>query len=353
MPAADFDPSHDHARPGDSPPSYRAAWLSVGLAFALAAGLWGWHLSHPDAPPQAAQPSTDFPWERAAPGPLVDRTASGAMRAAPADAPTLPGTLQVDANGHLMPTPALREWFDTELRRAGARLENLPSVRVQLLAAIQTRLPAVATQEALALFDRYVDYGRALQAQIRADQARGLDGGTSLDADMARLYAIESLRSHHFSPAESSALFGNDLLWDRYRIARQQTLNDHTIALLDEARRLKQLRAELPAGLREDPAAGSARQDLAALTAEWRRRQGSPAELRALREELLGAAGADQVEADGRRGQAWHQQLGTYSAQRQAVLRDPSLSDVQRQQALERLRQESLNVLEQLQTSPP
>lgn len=353
LPATDFDPSHDHDRPGDAPPSYRAAWLSVGLAFALAAGLWGWHLSHPDAQPQAAAPSTDFPWERAAPARQMDGAASGAARAASTAMPSLAAPLQADAHGHLVPTRALREWFDAALRRAGPRLENLPSVREQLLVTVKARLAAPAADEARALFDRYVDYGRALQAQIRAEQTRGPDGGAALDADMARLYAIESLRSHHFSPAERAAFFGDDLLWERYRIARQQTLSDHTIALLDQARRLKQLRAELPEASRAQQNAPSPQTDLTSLTMEWRQRQGSPAELRALREELLGVAGADQLEAEGRRSQAWHQQLGRYSAQRQAVLRDPSLSDVQRQQALERLRQESLDVLEQLQTAPP
>jgi lipase chaperone LimK len=317
----------------------RRAWWSVAAAAVVACGVWGWvHFVQPAETGGTTPSGTAFPWNRsgdsgvAHPGSPASAARSGTDLA-----------LQVDAAGHLVVTRSVRNLFDSFLAAAGTT--PLPTVRERIVAHLDARLPKAAASEARTLLDHYLAYGQALQ-----DLGKSIDlQGNGADDRQARLYAIEDLRARHFSAPERQAFFGDDLALERYALSRQQTLQDSSIVPLDKARRLKQLRAELPAALQAGVSPSEVMLDVGALTRDWRARKGTPQELRALREELLGVQGADQLEAQERDSAAWKQQLQGFSAQRKALMNDPSLSDVQRQQAMERLRQQTLTELERQQ----
>ncbi len=321
----------------DNSPRNRRAWWSVAAASAVAFGVWAWaHFVRPVEVDNAAPPSAAFPWNRSG--------ESGAT-APSLPASTKPSTdlaLQVDDAGHLKVTRSVRNLFDSFLGNAGT--EPLPKVRERIVAHLDSRLPKPAAAEAQALLDHYLAYGAALQDLSKA----GALQGRGPDERQSQLYAIEDLRARHFSAAERQAFFGDDLVMEHYAVSRLQTLQDHSIAPLDKAHRLKQLRTELPAALQTGVSPSDVQIDVNTVTRDWRASKGTPQELRAIREELLGVQGADQAEANERETAAWKQQLQTFSAQRKAVMADPSLSDAQRQQALERLRQQSLAELERL-----
>ncbi len=319
----------------DNSPRNRRAWWTVAAASAVACGVWAWtHFVQPSQP-DAGPVGTAFPWNRSG--------ESGAVPPSPQPArQNTDFALQVDETGHLKVTRSVRNLFDSFLASAGT--EPLAKVRERIVAHLDSRLPKQAAAEAQALLDHYIAYGAALQELSHggALQNRGADERQS------QLYVIEDLRSRHFSPAERQAFFGDDLALEHYAVSRLQALQDPSIALLDKAHRLKQLRTELPAALQSGLPPGDVQFEVNSLTRDWRASKGTPQELRAIREELLGAQGADQIEAQERDSAAWKQQLQTFSTQRKAVLADPSLSDTQRQQALERLRQQSLAELERL-----
>lgn len=321
----------------DNSPRNRRAWWTVAIASAVTCGVWAWvHFVQPIQIDNAAPPSAAFPWNRSG----ESSTASPGPQAAAK--PSTDIALQVDEAGHLKVTRNVRNLFDSFLGSAGN--EPLPKVRERIVAHLDSRLPKLAAAEAKALLDHYLAYGAALQDLSKA----GALPGHGADERQSQLYAIEDLRARHFSAAERQAFFGDDLVMEHYAVSRQQTLQDLTIAPLDKAHRLKQLRTELPAALQASVSPSDVQIDVNTVTRDWRASKGSPQELRAIREELLGVQGADQAEANERETAAWKQQLQTFSTQRKAVMADPSLSDAQRQQALERLRQQSLAELERL-----
>lgn len=321
----------------------RRAWWTVAAAAAVACGVWAWvHFVQPSAQEAAAPVGTAFPWDRSGES---GTTAPGSPLASTKQ--SIDQALQVDEAGHLKVTRSVRNVFDSFLGSAGK--EPLPKVRERIVAHLSSRLPKAAAAEAQALLDHYLAYGAALQDLGKA----GALQGHGPDERQSQLYAIEDLRSRHFSPTERQAFFGDDLALEHYAVSRLQALQDLTIAPLDKAHRLKQLRAELPPALQASLQPSDVQIDVNTVTRDWRASKGSPQELRAIREELLGVQGADQLEATERDTAAWKQQLQSFSAQRKALMADPSLSDAQRQQALERLRQQSLAELERLHAQTP
>jgi lipase chaperone LimK len=318
----------------------RRAWWSVAIAALVACGVWGWTTMFRAGADSAGAPSGQtFPWSRAdqgtlpaAPGP----TASTATGRSASELAADPG-LQANASGHLLVTRALRDTFDAML---GSQQGPLVQRRTALVGRINQRLKPPAAAEAIALLDRYLAYENAIQLP-----PPGLDA----DGAMARLYIINGLRERYFSAVERTAFFGDDIALARHNLSRQQTLADHSISLVNQARLLREMHDALPASLRARLGPDVMRTDTTSLTTAWREQGGSPAELREIRQIMLGADDADQLEARDRISDAWKQQQRAYSAQRRAVKQDPSLSDAQRQQSLDRLQRETQGKLEQIQ----
>lgn len=250
--------------------------------------------------------------------------------------------LEVDDAGHLKVTRKIRTLFDSFLGQG--EKEPMNTVRARILNFLNEHLPHTADQEARLLLDHYLAYGAAWQSYQLTTPNRT----NSSDDRQARLYAIEGLRARYFSAPEREAFFGDDLMLERYTIERLQIMQDTTLSPIDKARMLKQLRAKLPRPQFDQLIAANIRADLDILTGELRARHGTQQDLRALREELMGVEGADQYETQQRNASARAHKLSSFNQQRQAILADPALSDPERQQAIEQLRQRLSDELEHM-----
>lgn len=337
------EPSFDDTRT-------RRAWWSVALAAALAAGAWAWgnygHLASSASSSRGAAPTgTAFPWQRSGRSEPLAATPPD-WRTAAVPSPT-DRSLSVDAQGHLQVTRSLRNLFDAFLGPPGT--PTPADARARIVAALHQQLPAAAAVQAQALLDQYLAYNAALQDLDRSDHA----SGPGADDRLSRLHVIEDLRARHFSATEQQAFFGDDLAWQRYAIAHDQVMQDPTLNVVDKALRISQLRAQLPAAWLAQLNPANTALDVDTLTDQWRASKGSAQELRAMREALVGVTGADQLEAQDRQAQVWGRQLSSFGEQIKATMADPSLSEVQRQQALAELRKQNLAELERLGSLPP
>lgn len=252
-----------------------------------------------------------------------------------------------DDTGHLKVTRSVRNLFDSFLTSAGK--EPLPQVRSRIVAHLDSHLPKVAAAQAQVLLDHYLSYEQARNA---LDQ-NAPDAELNPDERQSRLYVLEDLRSRLFSASERVAFFGDDLATERFAIARLRVLQDATLTPLDQASRLHALYAELPAALQTTLAEANQAGDLNVLMDGWRAQKGTPQELRAIRETLLGTQAANDLGAlEKLRGLRLRKQRD-YNVQRQAVMTDTSLSDIQRQQAINRLQDQLANDLAQLDAQQP
>lgn len=334
-----------------SAPSNKTWWLTAAVMLLTSTGLW-W--ARPHTPP-GNQPSDAaglrFPWNKA-----DTQTASAAIAATPhfkTGLEQLPrslvgtsvdGQLEADAAGHLKLTRGVRDLFDYFLSLIGE--EPLLTVRARLLAYIHAHLPPTAAAEAAALLDHYLAYKTA-EGQA-AQQAGGNANALTLDAVTQRFDTLQTLRTQYFSVAEREAFFADDEALDRYTVARLKVLQDTSLSPADKARRINELTANLPPALRASLSVADTVQTLDALTADWKARGGSPQELRAAREQLVGPEAANRLEALDRQRSAWTIKLQSYDAQSQALQTDATLSDTQRQQALAQLRHQLFTPQEQL-----
>lgn len=311
----------------------------LALAALLACGTWLlWRLAEPatdaDAGATGSEPAGLAVWLRAGTGaasaparPVFHTGLENLPRSLSDIEPA--GELQEDAQGRLVVTRGLRDRFDYFLAARGEEPDAVLHARLRAHLASQLKPPAAA--EAQALLDRYLAYLAELDtafSSLRAD---------TLDDLRTRLATLERLRSTHFSPQVQTAFFADDLAYDRYSLAKLDVMADTSLNAQQKATRLRELRAALPEALRENMAAAEQVQTLDALTQQWQASGGSPAELRALREGLVGPAAADRLEALDREDAEWAARLAAYRQERARLQADASLADAERQRQLQAL----------------
>ncbi|HEX4869715.1 MAG TPA: lipase secretion chaperone [Moraxellaceae bacterium] len=243
------------------------------------------------------------------------------------------GELEVDAAGHLRITGGIRRLFDYFLSAVGE--EPVETIIKRIRAYIRHKLPAGAAAEAERLLDSYIGYKRGLDA---IPQAQSGTGQVDIEALRRQLQQVQALRSQFFSPEVIAAFFGDEDTYDRYTLERLAVLQDKSLTPAQRAARLAALEQQLPEQMRESIKVINQVQNLEALTQDWKKRGGTPAELRQIRESIVGAEAADRLESLDRENAQWDQRMNSWYAERAAVLANKSLSEQDRQAQLEALR---------------
>ncbi len=305
--------------------------IAALLAIALAVGVYGWRAQREaavGAPAAVAEPAARAPAATAGPGARGPAPGGPPPPASLRDS-AIDGALIADADGHFVPGPEALALFDYFLSATGEEPEA--QLRARIVAEIERRLPAPAAREAIAFLDRYLAY--------RADAARAAsDDRLAESADLERrLQWIREVRREHFGAELATTLFGDDERAAEIAIAQRRVAADASLSDAEKRAQLDALEAQLPESAREARAASSAPLRLEQAEAALRARGGSDAEVRALREETVGAEAAARLEALDQRRAEWNARLAAYRAARDAVLADPSRDAQAREAAIEDL----------------
>lgn len=244
------------------------------------------------------------------------------------------GEFEVDAAGHLKITASIRRIFEYFLSTIGE--EKLETIQARLKAYIRHKLQDPAASEAEQLLSSYLAYKSALKDLPQA----GGSAEATLDPQALRQQKqqVQSLRQQYFTPEVITAFFGDEDLYDRYTLDRLDILQDKSLTAVQRAQRLAALEAQLPPQVQEALGAITKVQSLEALTADWKQRGGTPAELRQIRERLVGPEAADRLEALDAENAAWDQRMSAWYAERAAILGNRSLSETDRQRQVEQAR---------------
>ena len=256
-------------------------------------------------------------------------------RMPPAEKPAAPaslrdtavdGALPVDAGGHLVVGPEVRRLFDYFLSAGGE--ESPQRLHQRIAAVIAERLAEPARGEALQLLDRYQEY---------RERARALFASGSAEADLgARLDQVHALRRAVFGAADAEALFGDEEARDFVAVAMHEVARDITDPA-ERAARLGELEAQLPPEARAARQAATLPQRLSETEAALRAAGGSDAEIRALREEMVGAEAAQRLaDLDQRRGE-WQARVDDYRDERRAIAVNDALSEGQKRERIDAL----------------
>lgn len=240
------------------------------------------------------------------------------------------GELREDERGQLIINKGVRDVFDYFLSSRGEQPDAVLDARIR--AYVKHRLGATSAQQALTLLDAYLAYLQQLDVLSAQDR-----GGATLEIG-ERLATLERLRARSFQPDVVQAFFAQEQLYDHYTVDKMAVVGDHSLTPVQKAAKLKALRMALPADLQANLDATELAQGLQTVTQEWRQRGGTVAELRTIRENVVGKEATDRLEALDRDNQAWDARIQAYLQARANVLADASLADATKQERVQALR---------------
>ena len=250
------------------------------------------------------------------------------------------GDLREDERGQLILDKGVRDVFDYFLSSRGEQPDAVLDARMR--AYVKHRLHPPAAQQALALLDGYLSYLQQLDGL--SQQSRG---GASMNPK-ERLALLMDLRSRSFTSDVVQAFFAMDQAYDQYTVDKIAVFNDRNLTPVQKANQIKTLRQALPSALQANLDAAEVAPTLQAVTQEWRERGGSVADLRTLREALVGKDATDRLENLDRDEQAWQVRIHAYLQARSAILADGSLAESIKQERVQRLMTSSFSASEQL-----
>lgn len=244
-----------------------------------------------------------------------------------------PGLLE-DSNGNLVPTPGLRDIFDYFLSVLGE--EPLDVIVARINAYLASSLSASAAAQARTVLGNYLDYRESL---ADVEQAGGMSANQlDLLAVQTQQDQVRALRQRYFDAGVNEAFFARDDALDRFAVARMKVLQDDSLSPEEQATQLESLRHQLPMDMQQELDDVSRYQDLRTLTQSWQEQGGNEAELRAIREQTVGAAAADRLEALEQERAAFDQRIQNWLGERQAILSNSALSAADRERQIETLR---------------
>ena len=320
----------------------------VYLPLLAAALLLGWQLTRSTPPAPAPTQAELAPEPATQPPPVSLLRESAPSAASTPQANSLRGTevdgrLQTDADGNLLISDQLRHLFDYYLSTTGE--QNHAQIVAQIQALIRDSLDEPARSQALDLFQRYLDYQRAL-VELEQDFPAAAD----IDSLWARQDAVERLRADLFSPAEHQAFFAAEESYNRFTLERLSILHNPNLSDEEKAQDIEALRESLPEAM-QALLVPQIHQDLRQQTQALRAAGASESAVRDLRMEMVGPEATARLEAlDVQRAQ-WQQRLDDFVRERDAILSQPGLADSDRNSAIQALLDARFDSTEQLRVS--
>lgn len=316
--------------------SQRARWLAAGsAALALVLAI---HASWPEVETTAVGGEVAAGGGRL-PSPAMTQDAQGHLRlTAPlAGLPAslrdtaVDGELTMDAAGNLVLSAKVRAVFDYFLAAVGE--EPLATIIARIRGYIALKLTGPAVEQANRLLDGYLAYREALG--LVPPPATGL---ARLEQQRQAIDTMKQLRRQHLPVDTVAAFFGEEEAYDEYTWQRLKLADDKSLAPAQRRAQEAALLAQLPAEVQQNIQVLTRYQRLNELTAEWKQRGGNAQELRVIREQEVGAAAADRLEALDRQRAQWEQRMSSYLSERERLLRQAGLSEQDKLRALDQLR---------------
>jgi lipase chaperone LimK len=325
--------------------SRRAALALLGIV-ALAAILWMQRRPPADMAAVVAAVPTPATADTAN-GFSVAATATPTTRPAVAATPPTPdwpaslrdstpdGAVTLDATGRVHTDLPLRRLFDYFLSAIGEM--DIAGIRALLIAHVRALHGDAVAAQVAALFDRYVDYQRALSS-VPAVPGEDL---------RARHERLRELRLRLLDPAMAEAFFGDEERYVDYTLDRRDLLADTRLAPADRDARLAELEERLTPGQRTQM-----REANAAVLVDEQNRQFDAmrmdhAQRQAEREALFGAEAAQRLAEVDVEIAAWDARVATYVRARDAIRADARLDATARERAVNDLRARSFDAAEQ------
>lgn len=252
---------------------------------------------------------------------------------------TIPSGSVRATGGELVLEPGLIDRFDYYLATTGERPFADIKAEIERNLGQELNLNPRAAAQALRLFKAYMDFKHAAESL----PVMALTRDNAFDVAVTRIEGALVLRARHFTPTESNALFGLSDVTTVDSLARLEVKNNKQLSPAQKKARLAELDAKLPAQVREWRAPQARMDALLEAESHARARGASPAEMLAMRTEIIGVEAAKNMAATDLEEASWQRSLATYKLERERILADTRWSEANRQLEVQRLRERTFN----------
>lgn len=256
------------------------------------------------------------------------------------DGTQVDGVFRLDGAGNLLISEDIRRIFDYFLSALGE--ESLQASLERLQAYIAGQLPEPAAAQARDLLQQYLSYKTEL-VQLERD----LPQLSSLDALRQREAAVQALRARLFSAEAHQAFFAREEGYNQFSLQRLAIQQDTGLDAAAKAVAVDRLRDSLPAEL-QDSVLPQLQAELRSQTAQLQAQGGSPAQIQALRQQLVGAEATRRLEALDSQRQSWNRRIALYQQDKALIEANNGLSPSDKTSAIHRLAAEQFNEQERL-----
>jgi lipase chaperone LimK len=298
--------------------------LLLASAASIAAAFFAWLLLKPaETPPQAQAARDDNPF-------AFVKSMEGT---------TPDGKLSVTDNS-VVADAELRHLFDYYLGAIGEK--TLAQIRAEIDLQMTHQLPAAVLPSARQLLERYIAYKTALLDLEKAPPPQ-----SDTNPLRARLIAMRQVRERFFSPKEMNGMWGADDAYDDDAVARWEIMQDPHLNAEEKRARLAKLDATMPPALRaerEAPLKVAMEEDKAR---QMRASGAGEDEIYRMRAATFSPEAAARMATVDQENTQWKNRIGDYLAQRNKVLGDATLTDADRQAAMQQLRDARFSANEQ------
>lgn len=250
------------------------------------------------------------------------------------------GSFRVDAAGNLIVSEDIRRIFDYFLASIGE--ESLDASVSRLRSYIDSQLQEPARARARTLLEQYLSYKREL---ILLE--RDLPQMANLDAMRQRESAVQALRARLFDSETHQAFFAREEGYNRFTLERLAIQHDARMSAEEKGVAVDRLRASLPEEM-QDMVLPQLQQELRHNTARLQAEGASAAQIRQMRQQLVGAEATTRLEALDSQREQWQKRLEDYLAAKAKIQATEGLSSSDKRAAIEALATERFDERERL-----
>jgi lipase chaperone LimK len=246
---------------------------------------------------------------------------------------TQPPDLTLTGDDILVADVRLRHMFDYYLS-TGADVP-LEAIRAKIEAELDRTLKPASAKEAKRLLASYLDFKAALIEMEKNPQQSSEPGISPI---RARLMAIQQIRARFFTPKEIEGMFGFDDANDMDSVSRMEIFQDKSLTPEQKKAKLAALDAAMPQALREAREAPLKVANMEATAEKMRANGATDDDVYRMRAKVFSPEAATRLAELDQTILNWKKRIATYQTQRKALIGDTSLSDTDRQAAIQQLR---------------
>ena len=252
--------------------------------------------------------------------------------------------LYYDSNGNLLITPDIRNLFEYFFVASGQ--EPIETIIGRIQEYIRNMLPPNAQKETLEILDSYLIYEQKMY-EIEQKMLPERRKDASRPSILSELYDILALRMEtrrkYMRPEVVEAFFGAEEQYDLLTLDRLKIEEDSSLTAEEKIAKIEEVMQKYPDDVTRSYRTNMKRLELSEKAKALKERNATEEEIYELRRGYFGQDAAERMSKLDQERSEWNSRLKTYQRKKQALLKSSKLSDEEKQNRIEQLRNKSFS----------